>query len=301
MRRPSSRTVHRVALDVLAAVGGGGGRRARRCSLVVDDLQWADPTHMQLHRPIVARRPPGPHAAADGAHGPRSIWSETRAGHRRSTRCRIARPAALANDVAAGAPSTDRASTKLVERCDGVPLFVEELCAARWSPTHAAASADSTRARQPARPLLARLAAAGGDFALAAARGHDRRRRAARPAARGRRAGPRPSSSPACRRSTPPASSCAPGEEPRSASTTSCSPSSPTTRSSCPSAGSDTAATADALAASPPRSSVTAGALAHHLERAGRPARGDRLLVRAARGAQHKGAHAEALAGSITP
>ncbi len=136
--------------------------------LTVDDLQWADPSTLELLERLIGRRPPRLYVLLSGRAGFEFPWDSIE----------VLELGPLGgedlNRIAAGSPASQRLAAgqveKIVRRSDGVPFFLEELLRVEGQPNGSPAPhlAKSQVAIPPALldPLLARLAAPGVDLAL---------------------------------------------------------------------------------------------------------------------------------------
>ena len=109
---------------LLALIGGGTGTKPR--ALIIEDAHWADPSTLDLLGLAIASAPPGLLVVATAREVPQTAWAgdvevialssldQTEAAHMVAT--------------VNGADVLDEASiAAIVERSEGIPLFVEEL------------------------------------------------------------------------------------------------------------------------------------------------------------------------------
>jgi class 3 adenylate cyclase len=147
-------------VDWLLAVGGGAPML-----VVFDDVQWADPSTLDLLGRITSRRTPGllVVAAARSGFSPRFARSPDTVV---VDRLGAEDLRALAASVSGGEVAGD--IDEMIRRCDGVPLYLEELVRAAG-----AEAVDSTSPRISGVPpalfdaLLARLSSPNADLVLA--------------------------------------------------------------------------------------------------------------------------------------
>ncbi len=137
-------------------------------ALMVDDLQWADPSTLELLDRLVARRVPRMLVLLTSRRDFELPWTSVEVLElgplNASDLDQIAAASPAAQGLAAGQVE------KLVRRSDGVPLFFEELLRVEGQPSGAPVPRPARRrtAIPPALldPLLARLAAPGVDLGL---------------------------------------------------------------------------------------------------------------------------------------
>ncbi|HEX6227954.1 MAG TPA: adenylate/guanylate cyclase domain-containing protein [Solirubrobacterales bacterium] len=137
-------------------------------ALIVDDLQWADPSTIELLDRLISRRTPRTLVLLTGRSDFELPWG--------SVEVLDLGPLAASDldQIAAASPAAQRLAAaqveKLVRRSDGVPLFFEELLRVEGQPsdTPVPRLARERTAIPPALldPLLARLAAPGVDLGL---------------------------------------------------------------------------------------------------------------------------------------
>jgi class 3 adenylate cyclase/tetratricopeptide (TPR) repeat protein len=136
--------------------------------LMVDDLQWADPSTLELLDRLISRRVPRLLVLLASRSGFELPWASIEqlelAPLGSADLDRIAAASSAAQGLAAGQVD------ELVRRSDGVPLFLEEMLRVKGQPSGMPAPRLARRqtAIPPALldPLLARLAAPGVDLGL---------------------------------------------------------------------------------------------------------------------------------------
>jgi class 3 adenylate cyclase len=134
--------------------------------VLLDDVQWADPTTVELVGRLVAGRPPGLFLVATAREGHPIPWpSADVVALDRLTDTELRE---LATRLPEGRSLPADHLDEVIDRSDGVPLFLEELL--RTSNVAAGAGPDRTRDVVPTALrdlLLARFAAPGVDLRLA--------------------------------------------------------------------------------------------------------------------------------------
>jgi class 3 adenylate cyclase len=143
--------------------------------VVLDDVQWADPTTLELLVRIVSTRPTGVLLVLLARSGMQSLWSATTVPLVELSPLDAGSAEALVAELSGGAMDP-ALMAKVVDRSDGVPLYAEELVRAALGaapasgPLVAAPPYAGTGPGVPASlrdPLLTRLAATGPDLGLA--------------------------------------------------------------------------------------------------------------------------------------
>jgi class 3 adenylate cyclase/tetratricopeptide (TPR) repeat protein len=139
--------------------------------VVIDDMQWSDPSTLDFLARVVARRLPGLMLLLLGRGDFRSPWSEATVTTVELGRLSEAALAQIAAELPEGRDLSPARLARLMDRSDGIPLHFEELVrTAGVSPLPPASEAPAPRSEIPSTlldPLLARLGGPGVDLALA--------------------------------------------------------------------------------------------------------------------------------------
>lgn len=130
--------------------------------LVIDDLQWADPTTADLIERLVSRRAPGLLLVLTVRAGHPIPWGPSRAMTIELAPLADDEVRALVAELTSALD--DELVASVVRRADGVPLFVEELVNSTRADGAGGGAGLPTSLRDP---LLSRMAAAGDDLGLA--------------------------------------------------------------------------------------------------------------------------------------
>jgi class 3 adenylate cyclase/tetratricopeptide (TPR) repeat protein len=137
-------------------------------AVLMDDLQWADPSTLEVLSLALADPPPGLLVVLTARTGAAPSLGDAAVEQLEVNPLAEADLRHIANVSRQGRRLGDARLRNLIERSDGVPLFFEELL--RWASDTTAAAGARPAAEIPASlrdPLLAGLSAAGVDLALA--------------------------------------------------------------------------------------------------------------------------------------